>query len=126
MGIPTNYGDDWWLVKADPKDNFTKTTNQETGELVKVIKQSVWTVVIARNRFRVTSLENQMGETRSSFLVKTGPDSSVSVAWTGKKFVCVADVLSVEDPQSGTCRQEQTWLHYGEPEEVDPHVFIGG
>lgn len=126
MPLPTNYGDSWWLVKAEPKDNITKITNPETGEALKFIRQSVWTVVIARTRFRVTSLESEIGSKRASFNVKTGPDSSVAISWTGKKFVCTADILTLDDAESGTCRQEQTWMHYSRLEEVDPDEFIGG
>lgn len=125
MGLPTNYGDAWRLVRVDPKDHTTKITNQETGEIVKLLKQSIWTVVIARNRFRVTTLESDIGNSRSSFNVKTGPDSDVAVARTGKKFICTEDTLTVDNPETGLCVQTQTWMHYGRPVEIDPDDFIG-
>lgn len=125
MSLPTNFTDAWWLVKSDPKDNLTKLTDPETGDLLKIMKQSVWTVQTARTLFNVTSFQDQMGGTRSSFILKTGPTSTVSISWTGKKFVCLGDTLTLSDPKTGEYQEEQTWVHYGTPVEVNLNQFSG-
>jgi hypothetical protein len=122
MALPANYADAWWLLKDDPKVIIEELRDGE-GTLVGYRKRNLFTVVMGRAVFNITSFRSEIGEVRSSFNVTTGPTTQIAVAYTGKKFICTENTRELVDPKTGTYEEKQTWVHKSEGEEIGPEGF---
>ncbi|MCZ7593126.1 MAG: hypothetical protein M5U15_13755 [Kiritimatiellae bacterium] len=87
MSLPTNYSEDWWLIKDSPKSLIEEVRSGESGAVMGYRERRMFTVAIARRSFKVTTFVSEQGSTKSSFTLKTGPNTSVGVAYTGKKVL---------------------------------------
>lgn len=111
MGLPTNYADQWWLSKEIPKTVLDEIRDAQTGELIGYRERHIFTVVIERYVYRIVSFVSDVGQTRSSFNVKTGPDTAIAIAYTGKKFYCIEHTRELQNPETGQYIERQTWVH---------------
>lgn len=117
MGIPTNYDDGWWLIKDSPKTLVEEVRGGENGEVTGYRERSMFTVITSRRVFKVTTFASEQGTTKSTFSLKTGPDTAVSVAYTGKKFYCTDHTRELVNAETGEYEERQTWVHRSEGEE---------
>lgn len=111
MGLPTNYADAWWLEKESPKTVLEELKNAETGEAIEYREKHTFTIVLVRNVYRITQFVSERGQKRSTFQVKTGPDSAIAVSYTGKRFYCTEHTRALINAETGQYEERQTWVH---------------
>lgn len=126
MSLPTNYSEEWWLIKDSPKTLIEEVRGGESGAVTGYRERSMFTVAIARRSFKVTTFASEQGSTKSSFTLKTGPNTSVGVSYTGKKFYCVEHTRDLVNAETGEYEEKQTWVHRSEGEEHPLDWLTGG
>jgi hypothetical protein len=123
MSLPTNHPDEWWLIKDDPKVIVEEIRDATTGAVTGYQKRNIFTVIIKRFLFKVTTLQTAIDTTRSSFDVRTSDGTRIAVAYTGKKFLCVESPRELVDPLTGKYEETQVWVHKSESKPVASGTF---
>lgn len=122
--IDTNHVDDWWLIKDDPKV-IHEEVREADGTLKGYRKRNLFTVIRERYIYRLTTFATEIDRPISSFLLRTGPDTTVSVSYTGKKYYCVSAPRELVDPITGKYKETQTWIHKSEGDLEPVNHFEG-
>jgi hypothetical protein len=120
--------DDWWLAGFDAtgllkvsetKDADGKVVSQTFYRRPKIVLQLV------RRLYGVTAFSEDVDKTLSAFSYRTGPDTVVAYASTGRKFICTGHKLVPTSTEAGEADEQQTWEFYGKWEEVADTTFTG-
>ena len=111
MSLPTNYTDDWWLEKDSPRTSLEEVRDAATGAITGYREVNHFTIILVRYVLRVTALVTERGMTRSSFSVKTGPDTGITVSYIGKKFYCTEHTRGIVKAETGLYEERQIWVH---------------
>lgn len=118
--MQTNYSDGWWLTKLD----FKQITQWiEEGPEKKLQAADQWTIVIASKLFKATFFTTDIGKSASSFSLSTYDEKNFIFSAVGRKFLCVADSIELQDPLSGEYDRQQTWVHIGDFKDVPEGTF---
>ena len=119
--METNYTDTLWLKKID----FKKITQWvENGSSKKLQAADHWTIIVVHKMFKATSFTTSIDSSKSSFSLQTYAEGgSLTFSSAGRKFLCVGDIVEIQDPLTGEYDREQTWVHIGEFKDVPSGTF---
>lgn len=118
--METNYEDAKWLTKLD----FKQITQWvENGSSKKLQKADHWTLVIAQKLFKATAFTSDVGKVAVNFNLNTYDGGALTFSAQGRKFLCVGDVIDLQDPLTGEYDRQQSWVHIGEFADVPSGTF---
>lgn len=108
-----------------------KGTDENGNETTVLVEQRIkvtmardqYVMTIKRIMWALTAFGEEVGNTRRTWNLVTGPGTSINYGSTNKKYVCTSDQLEMVDPYSGEIRQTQSWLYLSDWEDVPEGQF---
>ena len=111
----------WIMDVIDPLEELQTVTS---GGVSKMQTRLHYTVVMHRFFTKMTSFKESIRDTRRGFDMDTGPKSRVAFSSTDKKYRCTRDTPRILDLITGYGRQDQTWEHFTDWEDLEDGAFV--
>lgn len=100
-----------------------KTKEKIEKRIKTMMCRDQYVMTIKRILCRLTMFGEEVGNTKSSWQLQTGPDTAINYTATAKKYVCTSDSLEMVDGIAGEIRQTQSWLYLSDWEDVRDGAF---
>lgn len=112
--------DVWYMDGGTFRDHYQRVTQGGATKLQRCRQYMIRTSMIG---FGLISWMPQNRQSRTSFQMRTGPQSMLGFTWTGKKFVCSDDDVDIVSYETGEFVRRQIWEHYTKWEDVPDSEF---
>lgn len=122
MALGDDYYDDWFLI-SDKKRKVRRVV-EENG--VQTLQYAIlWTIIQSRYEYNITDLTtgDEFEDSKQSFSLETGPDSSVLFFSTSRNFINDGDERQLQDPLIGQYDHSQVWVYRSEWTDDDLSIY---